>query len=131
MVPGRPRCATYLQIIHLELANNLDGYLAGIPFQIACSINIAECSVTHLLEKLPPFKTGVFRKFALARILFGNQLCNIVVGNPLALSFGIHRLVRFSVVRSSMSCLGRPVLGITDGGDRVGIRVGSLVVSWG
>ena len=92
-----PGSHTYLHIVHLELADDLDGHLASGTFQVPRTIHVAESAVAHLLDELPTFQTGVFGEFAAAGILLGYELRDIIVGDPLALGLDNHRLLQRGV----------------------------------
>jgi hypothetical protein len=46
---------TYLIRVHLELADDFYSHLSYFPIQISCSVDIAEGTVTHLLNEFPSF----------------------------------------------------------------------------
>lgn len=116
---------TYLHVVHLELANDLDGHLSVLALQVAGAVYVAEGAVSHLFNKLPALETLIPRKLILVGILFGDQLGDVFVRYPL-LCLAADTLGWFDMVRGYMAGLGHSVLGIS--GSRIGIDV---VLSWG
>lgn len=111
--------ATYLHTAHLELANNLDGYLAWhLALEVPSSVYVAEGTVSHLLQKIPLLQTGVLGEFRLACSLLGYQLGNVTLVDALALALWdsmLDTLVGLGVV----------------GGDVTGLRSAvRCVVAW-
>lgn len=106
-----PQCLTYLHVIHLKLADNFDGNFSSVFLQVAGPIDVAKGTVTHLLQQLPPFQARVPRELAPIGVLLSDQLLEVIIVDPFALSFG-QVLVCLSMVRGSMASLGGTILGI-------------------
>src|SRR5690606_31079412 len=84
---------TYLHAVHLVLANDLDGDFPYDTFAVACPVDVAEGTIAHLFEEFPSFEAWVLRKLALALILLGHELCDVLVRNAfLLLRLGVRRL---------------------------------------
>jgi hypothetical protein len=100
---------TYLHAVHLKLADDLDCDLPRGPLAIPRPIYVAEGSIAHLLEELPPLEAGVGGKLALALILFCDEPRNVLVGDALVL-FRLHvyrlGLVGFVVVGGGLGRRG-------------------------
>lgn len=73
----------YLHTVHLVLANYFDGDLALLTCCVAGAVNIAEGTITHLVDELPALEAGVTREFALAGILLGNKLGELLIVDAL------------------------------------------------
>lgn len=123
--------STYLHIVHLELADDLDGHLSSISLKILCPVNVTEGAVAHLLQQLPPLQARIFRVLALFLILFGNNLGNVVVGNAsIRLGLGGRQcLVGLDIVSCGIIGLCN-VMVAGCGGGRVGIWDGGMGMTW-
>jgi len=51
---------TYLCVVHFKLSDNLDGNFTKLAGIVLCPIDIAECTVTHLIHQRVTFETGIF-----------------------------------------------------------------------
>lgn len=115
------QASTHLHAVHLVLADDLDGAFAVFALDVCGAVDVAEGTVAHLLDQMPPLQTGVSREFALALVFFGDdlgQVCAVYVLGRL----GRLVLVRFDGVGSGVAGLSGAVLPV--GGDRVRIRDG-------
>lgn len=61
---------TDLTRVHFELAHNLDGDFAVLAIVVACFVDVAEGTISHLLKQRPPLEPGVLGQFALGFTLF-------------------------------------------------------------
>ena len=71
--------ATHLHVIHFKFANDLDGNLAGVAGQILGPVDVAEGTVSHLLEQLPSFQAGVLGELAPRLAFLLDDLGDVVV----------------------------------------------------
>lgn len=110
---------THLHAVHLILADHLDGDLSPLARGISSTVHVAEGAVAHLVRELPSLQAGVLGEPALAGILFGDELGEVVVVD--ALGFG--GLVRVG------GRLGVGLDGFGGGGLRLGSRLG-LTFLW-
>jgi len=97
---------TYLIRVHLELADDLDSHLSDFSVQIACTVDIAERAIAHLLYQLPSLESWVSRQFAFALVLFRNYPLQLLLVDLLVtFLLVLLSLVRCRIVglRSSVS----------------------------
>lgn len=73
----------YLHTVHLVLAYYFDSDLALLTCCVAGTVNIAEGTITHLVDEFPALEAGVTREFALAGILLGNKLGELLIVDAL------------------------------------------------
>jgi hypothetical protein len=77
-----PRFA-YLHTVHLVFAYYFDSDVALLACCVAGTVYIAEGTIAHLVDEFPAFETGVAREFALAGILLGDKLGELLIVNAL------------------------------------------------
>jgi hypothetical protein len=63
----------YLARIHFEFPDDLDGDLAVLSLGVSSAVDVAEGSVTHLLDQSPSLQTRIFWEFASALPLLGDD----------------------------------------------------------
>lgn len=107
-----PRSSTYLHVVHFVLADNLDGDLAGGPFEVPSTVDVAECAVAHLFDELPPLETRIPGEFALRGILLSYQLREAAFVYTALLCLR-DVLVGLGMIGGSISCLSDAVVGVT------------------
>lgn len=64
---------TDLARVHLEFAYDFDSNLAILAIVVACSIDVAEGAVTHLLNQRPALEAGVLGQLALSFALLSHD----------------------------------------------------------
>lgn len=117
---------TYLAGVHLELADDLDSDFAIFALGISSSVDVAERTVTHLLDQSPSLETGIAGHLAFALPLFRDDTLQhlridvFLRGSLLVATMVLIRLMSRGI--SGACCLIAIVVGLYRVGD------GSLLV---
>lgn len=78
-----------------------------LSMQITRTVYIAEGAIAHLFKELPSFQIRVIRELALAGILLGNNLSQVLVDSSALGTIGLSWL---GVLGGGVACLCRAVL---------------------
>ncbi len=97
-MPSGIQFKTYLSGIHFIPADDLDSDLTGVgACPITSAVHVAERTVAHLLDQLPPLESGVVRELAPPLSFLGYNLGNLVIADTTALNLGDWRGIRIPV----------------------------------